>query len=92
MAPRVKLTVVAMLLALALMAVAVVWGAVFAFPEPDASGERVSQLQFHARLSGWLMLVSMVLFALAGAYGLWSSLRSRANSQKRAQPDASSGK
>jgi hypothetical protein len=41
---------------------AMAWGALFGFPEPDASPEMAARLQFHASLSGWFMLLAVIVF------------------------------
>lgn len=47
---------------LAALLAATAWGTYFGFPEPGASAEESAQLQFHARVSGWLMLLSSIVF------------------------------
>jgi hypothetical protein len=55
MSRSIKSAAMAMLTAVVVFVAAVVWGAVFAFPQPDASPEKAAQLQQHAQATGWVM-------------------------------------
>jgi hypothetical protein len=74
----------AMLAALLGFVGAVVWGAVFAFPEPDASPEKAAQIQLHARASGWVMIGSLSLFLGTLGRLLWTWSRTRGDCASQA--------
>jgi hypothetical protein len=65
-------------LALALFIAAAVWGALFAFPEPDASAEQAARMQVHASISGWAMIASLFIGLAAVARLLRHWVRNRA--------------
>jgi hypothetical protein len=77
MAPRTKSSLIAMVAAILVLVAAVVWGVLFAFPEPDASPEEATQLQAHARTAGWVMLGAISLFLVALGRLLWYLSRAR---------------
>jgi hypothetical protein len=58
-----KVPLLAMLGSLLALIAALAWGAMFGFPEPDATPEKSAQLQLHAKLSGWFMLLAVIGFA-----------------------------
>ena len=72
-----RLAVLAMLGSIVAFAVAAGWGALFGFPEPDASPEKAASLQWHANLAGWLMLLAVIVIAASCGTLAWSRLRAR---------------
>jgi hypothetical protein len=76
--PATRSTLLVMAGSVGVFFAAVAWGAVFAFPEPDASVAVSAQLQHHAKLSGALMLLSMFVFATAFVQLVWRWRRARA--------------
>jgi FtsH-binding integral membrane protein len=69
----VRSTAFALGLALALFIAAATWGAMFAFPEPDASAEDAARMKVHASIAGWAMVASLFigLAALARLLRHW---------------------
>jgi protein-S-isoprenylcysteine O-methyltransferase Ste14 len=80
MSRPIQSSAIAMLTAVVVFVAAVVWGAVFAFPQPDASPEKAAQLQQHAQASGWVMFGAILLFLVALCRLLWSWRRARRGS------------
>jgi hypothetical protein len=77
MTPPVKSSVIAILVALVTFVAAAIWGAEFAFPEPDASPEEAAQMQMYARVSGWVILGSITLFLGGSGRLIWSLSRAK---------------
>jgi hypothetical protein len=53
------------------------WGVFFGFPSPDAGAEESARLQFHANVSGSIMLLAFLAFAASSIYLLKQWLISR---------------
>lgn len=55
------------------------WGVAFGFPSPDAGAEESARLQFHANLSGAIMVLSILVLAGSGLHllGQWLIARER---------------
>lgn len=62
-----------------------VWGVAFGFPSPDAGAEESARLQFHANLSGAIMVFSILVFAGSGLHLLGQWLIARTRSRKRSR-------
>jgi hypothetical protein len=60
-----KSSLLAILGSLLAFLAAAVYGSMLGFPAPDANPAEAVRLQFHANLSGWLMLTSVIAFVIS---------------------------
>jgi hypothetical protein len=65
---------------------AAAWGVGFGFPAPDASPAESARLQFHAGISGVLMLLSTGVFAASCALLAWRWVRRKVRSAAPSLP------